>query len=181
MVTPEEFTARHPYLYHMAEQGSWASIQQHGLLSTTALLNLFEITGPERQAIESTRRPVSVQIRHPEYGVAVIRDQKPMREMSLRSCLIDMEPQEWYELLNRRVFFWPTLERLTGLLNARAYRNNPQLVIEVDTFILLEQRLNQTTLSPINSGSTIYTPVPRGRRHSCLFPNTPKLRGARAA
>lgn len=162
-MTPQEFVARHPALYHMAEQGSWESIREHGLLSTSALLDLFEITGPERYAVESAHRPASVQISHPRYGVAVVRDQKPMSETKLRSCLIGMEPQEWYELLNRKVFFWPTVERLVGLLSARAYRNRPHVVIEVDTSILLEQMLNRTTLSRINSGSTVYVPVSRGR------------------
>lgn len=162
-MTPEEFAARHPTLYHMAEQGSWDSIREHGLLSTTGLLDLFEITGPERLAIESAHRPASVKISHPRFGVAVVRDQMPMSETKLGSCLIGMEPQEWYELLNRRVFFWPTIKRLITLLSARAYRNSPHVVIAVETSILLEQRLNQTTLSPINSGSTVYKPVPRGR------------------
>lgn len=162
-MTPQEFAARHPTLYHMAEQGSWESIREHGLLSTTALLDLFEITGPERHAIESVHRPASVQIRHPRYGVAVVRDQKPMSETKLRSCLIGMEPRGWYELLNQKAFFWPTKERLTRLLSARAYRSSPHVVLEVDTSTLLEQLLNRTTLSRINSGSTAYVPVPRGR------------------
>lgn len=162
-MSPQEFVARYPNLYHMAEQGSWDSIREHGLLSTSALLDLFEIEGPDRIVIESTHRPASVQIRHPRYGVVVVRDQKPMSETKLRSCLIGMEPREWYELLNRRVFFWPTVERLVRLLSARAYRNSPHVVIAVDTSILLEQVLNRTTFSPINSGSTVYVPVPRGR------------------
>ncbi len=162
-MNPQEFAARHPTLYHMAEQGSWNSIRSHGLLSTSALLDLFEVTGPERHAIESAHRPASVQISHARYGVAVIRDQKPMSESKLRSCLISMEPREWYELLNSKVFFWPTIDRLTTLLSARAYRNRPHVVIAVDTSIFLKQLLNQTTLSRINSGSTVYTPVPRGR------------------
>lgn len=161
-MTPEEFVARHPTLYHMAEQGSWESIREHGLRSTSALLDLFEISGPRRHAIESAHRPASVQIDHPRFGVAVIRDQKPMSETKLRSCLIGMEPREWYELLNRKVFLWPTKERSMGLLNARAYRNRPHVLIEVDSAILLERRLSRTTLSPINSGSTFYNPVPRG-------------------
>jgi len=162
MMTPQEFAARHPTLYHMAEQGSWASIREHGLLSTSALLDLFEITGSERQVIESAHRPESIKLSHPRHGVAVIRDQKPMSETKLRSCLIGMEPREWYELLNRKVFLWPKKERFRELLTARAYRDRPHVVLELDTSILLEQRLNQTTLSRINSGSTLYRPVSRG-------------------
>ena len=162
-MTPQEFVARHPNLYHMAEQGSWESIRERGLLSTSAQLDLFEIAGPERHAIESAHRPASITMSHPQYGVAVVRDQKPMSETKLRSCLIGMEPREWYELLNRKVFFWPTKERFIGLLNARAYRDSPHVIVEVDTSILLDQLLDRTTLSRINSGSTVYLPVSRGR------------------
>jgi sulfur carrier protein ThiS len=162
-MSPQEFVSRHPNLYHMAERGSWESIRERGLLSTTALLDLFAIAGPRRQVIESAHRPESIKLSHPQYGVAVVRDQKPMSETKLRSCLIGMEPREWYELLNRKVFLWPTKERVAQLLSARAYRDSPHVVIEVNTSILLEQRLNQTTLSRINSGSTLYAPVSRSR------------------
>ena len=49
-----------PTLYHMAEGGSWPSIQRHGLRSTSALLDLFEVDGARREAIlRRHRRPVS--------------------------------------------------------------------------------------------------------------------------
>jgi hypothetical protein len=73
-ITADELITRFPRLYHIAEAGTWPSIQRHGLLSTTALLDKFEITGTQREAIESKHRPRSVQISHKKYGVAVIRD-----------------------------------------------------------------------------------------------------------
>ncbi len=79
------------------------------------------------------------------------------------SCLTDVTPKEWYEILNRRVFFWLTAERLSKLLNARAYKNNTHCVLTVDTKLLLESHLDSITLSPINSGSTLYDPPRRGR------------------
>ena len=63
----------YPYLYHMAEPDSWESIEDKGLLSTSALLDLFEINGKRRFAIESCHRPDSVVIEHPRHGRAVIR------------------------------------------------------------------------------------------------------------
>jgi hypothetical protein len=42
----------YPRLFHMSHSGSWPSIQQHGLLSTTALLDLFEVKGKERESLE---------------------------------------------------------------------------------------------------------------------------------
>jgi hypothetical protein len=151
-----------PKLYHMAEANSWPSIRKHGLLSTTALLDLFEINGQLRRSLESQHRPQSVEIRHPKHGVAVIRDQKPMREAALRQCLLGMKPEQWYRTLNRHVFFWVTSERLAGLLTARAYRGRIHTVICVDTALLFDANAQSVRLSPINSGSTIYNPQPRG-------------------
>jgi hypothetical protein len=107
----------------MAEDGSWPGIRKHGLLSTSALLDLFDVTGSERSSIESERRLESVTLKHPVYGKAVVRDQKPLREGPLAKCLIGLTLQEWYETLNSRVFFWLTEERLKGLLMAIPYRS----------------------------------------------------------
>ena len=52
---------------------------------------------------------------------------------------------------------------------AKEYKNCPQLVITVNTRLLLERYASQVTLSSINSGSTYYDsqkydrPHPRGR------------------
>lgn len=150
----------YPRLYHMAEANTWESIRKYGLLSTSALLDLFEMTGANRYAIESKRRSQSVTISHTEYGTAIIRDQKPMHEKSLLRCLTNLSPQQWYEILNRRVFFWPTINRLNTLL--KAYLGQKHTVITVDTSQLLERHFDQITLSRINSGCTRPMAWPRG-------------------
>jgi len=147
----------------MAEDGSWESIRKLGLLSTTALLDRFEVDEERRFAIESARRPEMVRLEHPDHGVADIRDNRPMLESALRRCLWGMEPRGWYETLNRRGFFWPDRQRLLRLLGARAYRDRPHLVLEVDTARLLRRHAEHVTLSPINSGATFtMKPAPRG-------------------
>lgn len=161
-VTIEKLVESYPTLYHMAEAGTWDRIRANGLLSTTALLDLYENEGANRFRIESNHRPASVNIEHNEYGIATIRDQKPMRESSLLICLDEMTPNEWYRLLNGKVFFWPTIERLLTLLNGREYRDRTQLVIEVSTHELLRRHHENVSLSPINSGSTLYVPQRRG-------------------
>lgn len=154
----------YPRLYHMAEPGSWLSIKTHGLLSTTALLDLFEVRDNARKALESQRRPVSVTITHPRYGAAVVRDQKPMSDSALRKCLRDgLSPKDWYQLLNRFAFFWVDERRLKRLLNARAYRAKRQCIVEVNTSALLARHGSRVMLSPINSGSTVFNPQPRDR------------------
>jgi hypothetical protein len=161
-ITADELVNHFPRLYHMAELGTWPSIKAHGLLSTSALLDLYGVNGEERRLIESCRRPESVTIRHDKYGPAVIRDQKPMSDSALRKCLRGMTPIEWYRLLNAKVFFWLTPERVLGLLSARAYRDREHTVLVVDTAELLRLHHERVALSPINSGSTVYNPQPRG-------------------
>src|SRR5262245_5187541 len=100
----EELVSNYPKAFHMAEHGSWESIRTRGLLSTTALLDLFEITGERRFRLESMRRAKSETITHPMYGSAVIRDQKVLSESALSRCLTGASPREWYELLNSKTF-----------------------------------------------------------------------------
>ncbi len=161
-ITPDQFVSYYPRLYHMAEADSWDSIRKHGLLSTTALLDLFEIARERRRVIVAEHRPQSICIQHPKHGAAIIRDQKPMRESALRKCLNGMTPRQWYEMLNNRVFFWVTAERVQTLLNARAYRNKRHTVITIDTASLVACYADKIRLSPINSGSTLYKPQERG-------------------
>lgn len=161
-ITTQDLALYHPRLYHMAEAGTWPSIRASGLLSTSALLDLYGIGGEERSRIESCHRSECVTIHHDIYGPAIIRDQKPMSEKALRKCLKEMTPAQWYRLLNGKVFFWLTAERVTRLLSARAYRDREHTVLTIDTARLLQNHQRDVTLSPINSGSTVYKPQPRG-------------------
>jgi hypothetical protein len=148
----------------MAEAGAWPGIQRHGLLSTTALLDLFEVRGKDRDALERRRRPDCAPVRHEKHGEAIIRDQKAMDDQGLRRALLDgLTPVVWYAMLNARVFFWVSEKRLDGLLNARAYRTRLQTVLTLDTSALLSRHGPRVTLSPINSGATKPVPQRRGR------------------
>lgn len=156
--------ARCPILFHMAERGSWEQIRRHGLLSTSALLDLWQVRGSRREAIEASHRPEGVPLDHPELGHAIVRDQKPMDDAGLRRCLRDgLQPSDWYQLLNARVFFWLTRERLSRLLSARPYRALEHDVLELDSAALVAAYRDRISLSPINSGATKPFGTPRGR------------------
>ena len=173
MTTTKELIDRYPLLFHMAELDSWPSIQRHGLLSTSALLDLFETAGPSRTQIESEWRPRSVQITHPTHGTAVVRDQLPMPENKLSNCLTDMTPRQWYELINGKTFFWPEETPLGWMLNAASYRTREHAVIVIPTKELLSHHSDKVTLSAINSGS-VYparaTGLPRPRGQETFQP-----------
>jgi hypothetical protein len=162
-MTLDQVVLHYPRAYHMANAGSWESIRHRGLLSTTALLDLFRITGQQRYLIESCHRPTQIEIYDPHHDVAIIRDQVPMRKRALEVCLEGITTRGWYELLNRRVFFWVTDVRLETLLRAKLYRNKEHTVLTIDTKSLLTRHADRVTLSPINSGSTLYNPRSRGR------------------
>ena len=115
-----------PTLYHMAEDGSWPSIRHRGLLSTTALLDRYGVTGAARVRIEERRRPASVPLESAGLPPAVVRDQLPMDDGGLLRCLPPhLLPADWYRLLNQKVFFWLTRDRLVRLLKAGTYEIGP--------------------------------------------------------
>jgi Family of unknown function (DUF7002) len=152
-LTPEYIAERWPRLFHMAEVGSWESIERNGLLSTTALLDLYEVTGSQRDAIESARRPESVAIHHPKLGTACIRDNKPINETVLRRTLVGMTEPEWYRTLNRRVFFWLSESRLDRLRHAPPYRRRPHDILTLDTASVLRAHSERIELAPLNTGA----------------------------
>jgi hypothetical protein len=58
-----------------------------------------------------------------------------------------MTPQQWYKLINSRVFFWVKEERLHRLLTAAEYVDFEHDVLTVDTASLLSamSRISRAT------------------------------------
>jgi hypothetical protein len=159
-----ELIRLYPEIYHMAEDGSWPSIEHHGLLSSRALVDRWGITAPSRDRLISDIRDESTVIEHPDFGTAVVRDQKPMNAAVMADALVDMSVSEWVEHLNARVFFFLQRQRLSGLLNARSYRGRVHTVITLDTASLIRVHEHQIELSPINSGfAQPHSKASRGR------------------
>ncbi|MBY0500938.1 MAG: hypothetical protein K2P93_02940 [Alphaproteobacteria bacterium] len=184
-MTPEELASRHPRLYHVTEPGAWEGIKKNGLLSTTRLLDLFEVSDVQRKSIETKRRPSSVRIEHPDYGYAIINDNLPLTESALAKCLDSgISPMEWLGILNSRVFFWSCKDGLNRLLGARLNRNRSREVLVIDTLSLANVYAEQIEISPINSGATLRKPAKRGHNTftplGCYsFKEWSKLRGCR--
>ena len=157
---PERLIERYPRLFHVTEAGAWASIRRRGLLSTTALLDLFEVRDPLRSEIETRPRPDDVVLEHPAAGRVVIRDNRPLRLHILERCL-DCSVADWCRLLNGRAFFWATEKRLENHLRARGHRGRARQVVVVDTARLVDRDLDALSLCRFNSGSTLYPNAPR--------------------
>lgn len=148
------FLRRHPRLYHFAEMGAWESIRTHGLLSTSALLDRYKVQGDARLALESARRDKMTTVKRLGLPDVVIRDQKPMSDSSLRDCLPPgISPRNWYELLNKKVFFWLSKDRLHRM--ARTYGDEKRLVLVLDSRALVAAHVEDIWLSHMNSGCSI--------------------------
>lgn len=143
-------------LYHLAESANWSSIRHHGLLPASNLLDLAHVFGPDRNQLERQQR-----LEHTELPNGVqIRDQRPMPRAALEACLVGMTPEEWYSLLNARIFFWLDPDRLNRQRTACEPRR--QVVLTVDTAGLVRNYSRQLEVTPINSGNARRRPARRG-------------------
>jgi hypothetical protein len=88
-VLVDDLIKAHPLLYHAAHPDGLDSILAHGVLSTSALLDLFEISGSLRERIECNRRATTMKIAHPKLGEARIRDHGPLNLAKLSACKAD--------------------------------------------------------------------------------------------
>lgn len=147
----EALAARHPRLHHMTEAGNGEAIRLRGLWSTRALLDRNGMTGAAREAVEASRRAVSVRL--PDG--AVIRDNGVLREALLARLLpAGTTPRYWYLLLNAHVYFWPSERTLKRLLGAGAYRAAEHDVLEFDAASLLAAHAARVRVTPMNTGAT---------------------------
>ena len=142
-MTVDQLANLYPHLFHMAADGAWASIQQHGLLPTSHLVETSRLTATQQAQLLEFRRVTSTAIDHPVYGRVTIRDQAPLRPDNLTKSLTDMTISEWLRILNERVFFWLHPDRLHRLLGARLYRSRQHDVLTIDTRSLVETHLEK--------------------------------------
>jgi len=150
----------HPILYHMAEDGTWPSIRQRGLLSTRAIVDLYQPDADVREQILSAVRRDKIKLTSSALGEMTIRDQRPAK--FLNECMNDgVSPQDYLDALNGRVFFWLCISRLTRLLGARLYRHSRHTVLHVDTARLVNAYRGRVQLAPYNTGSMHVPNMPR--------------------
>jgi hypothetical protein len=130
-------------LFHLAEASNQRSIERLGLLSASDLIEHADLP----PAWHEKHRPHRLTL---PTGV-VLRDQKPMPPAALKRCLRDMTPEEWYRLLNSKIFLWIDLERLNRQRNACG--RFTQILYVVNANRLSERYTSSVALTPINSAA----------------------------
>lgn len=145
------------HVYHLVDARNLASIRRHGLMSTERLLDLAGMAMDDKAVFLRDHRPKGIQLGN---GVA-IRDQSPMPPSALAGVLDGgMTPSDWYALLNRFVFFWPSMDRLDR--HRRACGAREQVILTFDGEALFDHFRDRTFVAPINTGNARRRPARRG-------------------
>jgi hypothetical protein len=152
-VDPADFVAKYPTLLHLADVRSWPSIERHGLLSAAEIVRRWQVPPDRAEALLTRKRPEPILLEHPQLGVAVLRDQHPLREHLLAPALTDgMNVGDWLRLLNGLVFFFTSPDRLQALRSA--YRTTPAVLLTVRTRSLVQEHGARVRLAGMNTGNT---------------------------
>jgi len=150
MIDLKFLSQKRPFLYHLTSKSNLSSIlSSQSLLSASILLGRAD--GPGVTSYLRVRRANHLTIEIKGQPV-LIRDQRPLSEKALPKCLDDgLIPEDYYKLLNDRVFLWATVLRLCR--HHDRYRSEDPVLLRFPTAELL--RLNpDVEFSRINSGAT---------------------------
>ncbi len=150
MIDLELLSQKRPFLYHLTSKSNLPSItSSRTLLSTSVLLEQADDPGVNSYLRSRRKNHLLIQIGGRQ---VLIRDQRPLSEKALPKCLEGgLTPEDYYELLNQRVFLWATLPRLSR--HHDRYRSEDPILLRFPTAEII--RLNPTVeFSRLNSGAT---------------------------
>jgi uncharacterized protein DUF7002 len=152
MIDLDLVSEKKQYLYHLTSRVNLPSIVACGALWSASVL--FERAHGAAAARDEIRRrrpgpgPTRIEV---DGQPVEIRDQHTISEIALPKCLEDGGIGDYYELLNGRVFLWPTVERLTR--HYARYAAERPVLLRFTTRDLLA--LNpHVEFSRLNSGAT---------------------------
>jgi len=106
-------------------------------------------------------------VEHQLIGSVTLRDQHPMRPkiLGLRKCLVGMEVQDWYGLVDNHIFFCLSPHTIENFKS----KYDRQVVLKFQTCELIEGNEEAAYLTPINSGAVEPAYAPRGAQTFHMF------------
>lgn len=154
-----EFTTLRPNLYHLTDSANLEPILKSGILYSTDTLayKSFSKTNAKKFLREKRNAHETITVE----GIPIkIRDQRPISLTVLgRSLTNQMSTGDFIELLNARVFWWPTLNRLERHFNR--YVDESPVIIKVNSADLIQLNTN-VEFCRLNSGATRCHPSYKG-------------------
>lgn len=161
-----KFIEKREFLYHLTDRRNFKIIHRNGImLSTKSIVDQSNLSVQDRLDFVRNRRPVCciINVNDTTYH---IRDQRPISLKNLSKCLTNgLNVGDFIQILNNRVFFWPTVKRLQSHYNR--YADDNPLIIRVPTAEFLAINLH-TEFCRLNSGAT---------RSNCHHNGAPPERG----
>mgnify|MGYP001800759570 CR=1 FL=1 len=113
-MTPKLYAEMHPRLYSLAMADAHVGIARHGLLTAQDAADRAGVALPD------TPRPTALKLTLPDGTAIWITDNRPLSFTKLAPVLDDtLTPQDWFAMLNTRVFFWPARKTGAGTLTDR--------------------------------------------------------------
>ncbi len=146
-----EFVVKYPHCYHLTAAGAWPHLRQHGLLSTSRVL---EQHGRGDDPAGSQHRAAGVRLEGTDQlPTVLVRDQIPLSLAQLPGVLTDMTSEEWLRTLNSRVFFFVRRDDALALSKARAYRTQEHELVTVTTRSLVNACASRVQLAHLTTGT----------------------------
>lgn len=146
----ENFTQRNPYLYHLTDADNFATILETSrILSTKNIVEASNIPNQDIFLGSKRKSHTSIEVDDKIYK---IRDQQPISEVVLaRSLTNDWTNADFIKHLNRRVFMWPTVDRLER--HFKRYEQEQPLILRFRSSDILNLH-PQAEFCRLNSGAT---------------------------
>lgn len=146
----DKFIKLRPYVYHLTDRRNLNSIiAQKQIFSTRKIVSDSAIQN--KKTYLASRRPNHDLIKINVYDFH-IRDQQPISELVLgRSLTNNWTVADFIAHLNKRVFFWPTINRLTRHYDR--YQSENPIILRFSTEDVLKLNPN-AEFCHLNSGAT---------------------------
>jgi hypothetical protein len=145
------FIVVRPYLYHLTDRANLDHIvHTQSILSTKRIIEISGIQNGE-SFLRSQRSKHEI-IPVGDKNIK-IRDQRPISIKALSKCLADdWNPADFIEHINKRVFFWCSLDRLLRHFN-RYIKEQPK-ILKCRTKDIIDRNGGKVEYCGIDSGST---------------------------
>ena len=147
----QKFSRLRPFLYHLTDRKNLNNIiETKKLFSTKKIVENSNISN-KREFLRTKRKGHRAVCSN---GINYnIRDQQPISMIALPKCLSDgWNPGDFIEHLNKRVYFWCTLERLKRHFNR--YLDEKPVILKFLTSEIIELNKDNVEYCRINSGAT---------------------------
>ena len=157
----QSFIKRRPYLFHLTDRSNLPLILESKQLFSTQHLVGNSTLSPEEQ-VDFLRSKRSGHKKITINGNEIsIRDQDPISMKALAKAIdVGSTPNDFLEILNERVFFWPTVKDLK--IHFERYKQEQPIILMLETEKIVEIN-SEPEFCHLNSGAPRCSPYHDGK------------------